>query len=209
MTKTKSFFRREEYNALSLLSIDGEILDVGGSKKSGYHELIGGAHTITVGNIDEVYGIDVVFDAQHAWPFDNKRFSAVLFINLLEHLYDYRTALREAERVLAPQGKLIGVVPFMFNVHASPNDFYRYTASALTRMLEDAGFVNITVQPLGTGAFSVIYHCLMGFIQWNWLASMLIPVFRSLDRFMLFLKPRNKMSAEYMPLGYFFQACKN
>ena len=43
---TKSFFRREEYKALAQLSIDGKILDVGGSKKSGYHELIKGNHTI-------------------------------------------------------------------------------------------------------------------------------------------------------------------
>lgn len=103
-----SLLRREEYRALSTLSIDGAILDVGGSKKSGYHELIGGHHTITVGNIDPSYGIDVNFDAEKPWPFPDTSFDAVLAVNILEHLYHYDMALDEAHRVLKPGGVLAG-----------------------------------------------------------------------------------------------------
>ena len=83
---TRSFLRREEYKALARLSIDGRILDVGGSKKSGYHELIKGDHVITTGNINESYGTDLVFDAQQRWPVEDGSFDAVLFVNVLEHL---------------------------------------------------------------------------------------------------------------------------
>ena len=203
---TKSFLRREEYKVLSELSIDGEILDVGGSKRSGYHELIGGKHTITTGNIDESYGIDVTFDAQQRWPFEDETFDAVLFINILEHLYHYETAVKESFRVLKSGGMVAGVVPFMFNVHASPNDYFRYTRSALLRIFADAGFSDVRVQELGTGAFSVIYHTTLGFVRWQWLATPLIAISRGLDRFIFHIKPNNKMSAKEMPLGYYFEA---
>lgn len=202
--QTKSFFRREEYRALSQLSIDGKILDVGGSKKSGYQELIGGTHEIITGNIDSAYGADVIFDAQKDWPFDDNFFHGVLLVNVLEHLYYHEKALLEAFRVLKQRGTIAGVVPFMFNVHGSPNDYFRYTKDALRQRLSDAGFTDITVQELGTGAFSVIYHCLIGFVRYEWMATPLIIFFRSLDRFISWLKPHNKMSAEYMPLGYYF-----
>lgn len=205
---TKSFLRREEYKALSKLSIDGDILDVGGSKKSGYHELIQGKHTITTGNINESYGTDVIFNAEEPWPFPNASFEGVLFVNLLEHLYHYETAIEEATRVLKSGGIVAGVVPFMFNVHGSPNDYFRYTKSTLTRIFTEHGFKDVRVQELGTGAFSVMYHCLLGFVRWEWLATPLIAVCRGMDGIILRLKPNNKMSAREMPLGFYFEARK-
>lgn len=206
--KTKSFLRREEYKMLATLSIDGPILDIGGSKKSGYHELLKGDHTITTANIDESYGTDVIFDAQNTWPFPDALFSGVLFVNVLEHLYDYRAAVNESFRVLHTGGTIAGVVPFMFNVHGSPADHFRYTRFTLERMLADAGYLDVQVKELGTGAFSVIYHCLLGFVRWNWLADVLIPLFGGADRLISSIKPGNRMSGTYMPLGYYFEAKK-
>lgn len=206
--KTKSLLRKEEYLTLSKLSINGRILDVGGSTLSGYHELIKGEHTFVVGNIDDKYGIDINFDAQKVWPFDKASFDGVLFINLLEHLFDYNIAISESYRVLKDGGIVAGVVPFMFNVHGSPNDYFRYTASSLEMLFKLTGFNSISVKELGSGAFSVIYHNLIGFVRWNWLASVLIPIMRLLDKVIMLIKPDNKMSAKYMPLGYYFEARK-
>ena len=205
---TKSFLRREEYTALSQLSIDGTILDVGGSKKSAYHELIKGNHTITTGNIDALYGIDVVFDAEEPWPFPDASFDAVLFINLLEHLYRYDLAIGEARRVLKEGGTVAGVVPFMLNVHGTPGDYFRYTKSTLLRIFGDRGFKHVRVMELGTGAFSVIYHCVLSFVRWQWLATPLMAFCGGIDRLILHMKPHNKMSAKEMPLGYYFEATK-
>lgn len=205
---TKSFLRREEYKMLSQLSIDGAILDVGGSKNSGYHELIKGDHTIITGNINEDYGIDVVFDAQESWPFEDSSFDSVLLVNVLEHLYRYDIAIEEAYRVLKEEGSIVGVVPFMFNVHGSPSDYFRLTKSALFKTFNDRGFKNVRVTELGTGAFSIIYHCLLGFVRWQWLSTPLIAFFGGMDKLILRLKPNNKMSEKEMPLGYYFEAEK-
>lgn len=205
---TKSFLRREEYKALSQLSIDGEILDVGGSKKSGYHELIKGNHRIVTGNIDPTYSADLIFDAEEAWPFRDSSFDGVLFINVLEHLYHYDRALAEAHRVLKSNGVIAGVVPFMLNVHGTPNDYFRYTKSALERLLVDKGFKEVRIRELGTGAFSVMYHCMLSFVRLEWIATPLIALFGGIDRLILRLSSKNKMSVKEMPLGYYFEARK-
>lgn len=205
---TKSFLRIEEYNALSKLLIDGKILDVGGSNMSGYHELIKGEHQIITGNIDIRYGADVEFDAQKNWPFKDSEFDGVLFVNVLEHLYGYKKAIEESNRVLKSGGIVAGVVPFMFNIHGSPNDYFRYTKSALENMFADAGFESIQVKELGSGGFSIIYHVLIGFVRWNWMARGLIWIFKNFDKAVFKLRPNNKMSAEFMPLGYYFEAKK-
>lgn len=205
---TKSFLRREEYAALSKLSIDGKILDIGGSKKSGYHELIKGEHEILTGNIDSSYDCDVIFDAQKTWPIESNSYEGVLLINVLEHIYAYDACLEETYRVIASGGIVVGVVPFMFNVHGSPSDYFRYTRFTIEQVLKEKGFREIEIQELGTGAFSVIYHCLIGFVKWLWLADLLIPIFRGLDTLASKIKPNNLMSAKYMPLGYLFIAKK-
>ncbi len=206
--KTKSLLRKEEYKALSNLTIEGKILDVGGSKNSGYLELIKGDHDIVVGNINESYGIDIIFDAEERWPFTDEEFSGVLLMNILEHLYSYRMAVDESYRVLRKGGVVAGVVPFMFNVHGSPSDYFRYTRFSLERIFKDAGFQEVKVSSLGTGAFSVIYHNLIGFVRWYWLADILMSLAMKLDNFVALIKPNNKMSAEFMPLGYYFEARK-
>ena len=205
---TKSFLRREGYKRLAQLHIDGSILDIGGSKKHGYHELIQGSHTIITGNINESDGCDVIFDAEKIWPYTDASFHGVLFVNVLEHLYNYNRALQEAYRVLKPGGVIAGVVPFMLKVHGSPNDYFRYTKSALEKILTENGFKEIEVNELGTGAFSVIYHCLLTFVRWEWLATLLIACCGGIDRLILRLKSDNKMSAKEMPLGYYFEARK-
>lgn len=205
-SKTMSFLRRAEYERLAQLSIDGTILDIGGSKKSGYHELIGGMHEIVTGNIESSYGIDIIFDAERIWPCHGQSLDGVLFVNVLEHLYRPRAALIEASRVMRPGAIVAGVVPFMFNIHTSPNDYYRYTRFALEQMLREQGFTAIMVEELGTGAFSVIYQCLIAIIRWNWLANLLIPLVDGIDRLISVIKPGNFMSARFMPLGYYFEA---
>ncbi len=205
---TKSFLRQEQYRAIQNLEVNGEILDVGGSHNSGYLELIKGNHTVLVGNINDSYGIDINFDAEKPWPFENERFDCVLFINLLEHLFEYNNAVKESFRVLKHKGRVVGVVPFMFPIHGSPSDHFRFTRFSLERILGNAGFREIKITELGTGSFSVAYHVFIGFVRWNWLAGPLIALARLGDKILSLIKKENKMSKKFMTLGYYFEAEK-
>lgn len=204
--RTRSLLRKAQYARLSRLSIDGLIIDIGGSKKSGYHELIGGMHTFDVTNIDESYVVDTLFDAEKTWPYEDRTADAVFFINVLEHLYDAPRALKEARRVLRPGGSIVAVVPFMYNVHGAPSDYFRYTRFALERMLADAGFSEILVEEQGSGVFGVVYQSLLGFVRWHWLAHILEPLFVGVDRLFAKVRPGSGLSEAYFPLGYYVEA---
>jgi SAM-dependent methyltransferase len=52
-------------------------------------------------------------DAHHL-PYAAKSFDVVVCLEVLEHLHDYRRALREIHRVLKPSGKLIASIPHRF-----------------------------------------------------------------------------------------------
>ncbi len=80
-----------------------------------------------------------------------------------QDLYTVRTVIRQTLRVQLPSfhGTFLDIgsglhpyrgritVPFLWPLHDVPYDEYRYTPFALRRLLEGAGFTDITVRPLG------------------------------------------------------------
>lgn len=63
-----------------------------------------------------------------------------LATEVLEHVPDPERLLREAWRVLKPEGRILLTVPFLWPLHCIPNDHYRYTPFSLERHLRGAGF---------------------------------------------------------------------
>lgn len=82
-------------------------------------------------------------------------FETLLCTQVLEHVYDTQAFLAECHRLLAPGGRAIFTVPFLFQCHAEPNDFYRFTPFALRRRFEEAGFFIAELKPLG-GAYAAL-----------------------------------------------------
>lgn len=157
-SSTKSLVRTVTYRAFKDIRLDGQVLDLGGSRKSGYHELFQGNPKFTVVNIDEHYGYDLLFNVEHDFPLEDATYDHVLCINLLEHTFRYQHVLEESFRVLKPGGSIILVTPFSVAVHGCPHDYFRYTDSALKRMLEGAGFTVERVDPNGYGVFACMYQ---------------------------------------------------
>jgi hypothetical protein len=148
--------RKAEYTALASLSLNGKVLDLGGDKRSGYNNLPKGDYTVTVLNFNSDTLPDIVHNLEITpLPIHSEEYDAVLLINVVEHIFNYKNLLTESHRVLKKNGKIVIAIPFLFPVHPSPNDFNRFTDAALKNILSECGFSNITVQPLGSGVFSV------------------------------------------------------
>src|SRR3990172_12217357 len=121
MNNNYSILREQEYEELARLRLNGIVLDLGGSKKSGYHELFKGDYEIITANIDPSYDCDLVFDIESKFPLDNEQYDFILCINVLEHIYNYQNVLKESSRVLKRNGTLILITPFIFQIHESPD----------------------------------------------------------------------------------------
>jgi SAM-dependent methyltransferase len=80
----------------------------------------------------------------------------VCLLDVLEHLPEPARALKEAARVLKPEGICLIHVPFIYPLHDEPHDFQRWTRHGLRRMLHTCGFrvdeMSETTPPIETGA---------------------------------------------------------
>jgi len=120
----------------------GQLLDVGCGTKP-YRSLF---------EVDEYVGLDVDNEAsrRHAiadvlydgrtFPFESGRFDAVLCNQVLEHVFDPDAFIGEMRRVLAPGGRLLLTVPFVWDEHEQPWDYARYSSFGLRALLERHGF---------------------------------------------------------------------
>lgn len=89
---------------------------------------------------------DVAADA-HRLPFAEGSFDCILASEVLEHLASPAEFVASARRALAPGGRLVLTVPFLFHRHADPFDFSRLTPEGLVRALE--GFSEVTIRAQG------------------------------------------------------------
>jgi SAM-dependent methyltransferase len=155
-----SLLRELEYSLLEKLTLNGKILDLWWSRKSWYQELIQGNHEFVVVNISEEYWYDLNFDIQEKFPLKDESFDAVIAINVLEHIYKFQNVVKESYRVLKKWGKLAFITPFMFQVHGSPDDYFRYTKSALQNIFEDVWFQksHIKIEEIWTWIFHIFYQ---------------------------------------------------
>ena len=82
-------------------------------------------------------------------PLEDGEIEVVFGTEVLEHCPDPRAVLAEIHRVLKPGGLLFFTVPFLWPLHDSPHDYYRYTPFALQHILAEAGFRDVELRPLG------------------------------------------------------------
>lgn len=70
-----------------------------------------------------------------ALPLRDESVDGILCEMVLEHVPDPSATTDEFRRVLKPGGRLFVAVPFLWPYHASPDDYWRWTASGLERQL--------------------------------------------------------------------------
>lgn len=70
-------------------------------------------------------------------PLKNESVDTLICTGVLEHVPQPGDAVAELYRVLKPGGRLFVETPFMQTVHASPDDYSRWTPNGLRRLLQD------------------------------------------------------------------------
>ena len=107
--------------------------------------------------------LDVVGDLS-ALPFRGRTFDACLNVVTLEHVKDPAQVIREIARTLAPGGTFLLIVPFEWEEHQQPHDYFRFTRFSLGYLLDQAGFENLSIRPVG-GFFRMMSRRLLAALQ--------------------------------------------
>ncbi|NCD11374.1 MAG: class I SAM-dependent methyltransferase [Epsilonproteobacteria bacterium] len=105
-----------------------------------------------------------------ALPFEDLSIDTVVMTQVLEHVFEYEKALNEAVRILKKEGVMLLSVPFIYQAHATPYDYHRFSEYGLKMLLQkyELEVLEWHYQGyLGTTLFSIIN----GFI-WERLACM-------------------------------------
>jgi SAM-dependent methyltransferase len=89
---------------------------------------------------------DILADLNETLPIDDASADAVIALSVLEHLREPEQMLRESFRILRPGGFIYIGVPFQWEVHEAPHDYYRFTRHGLEYLLGKTGFVAIDVE---------------------------------------------------------------
>ncbi len=159
----------------------------------------------------EMKHVDVFQNLNEPFQFEGSLFDTALLSDVLEHIRLPEQLIGEIYRILKPEGVLIMNVPFMYCLHETPHDYFRYTRYALESILALAGFKVLIFETIG-GSPEVLADVfaknakkipLIGvpvalFAQWSCFQFVKTKIGR---------KVSNKTSEKF-PLGYFVVAEK-
>lgn len=126
----------------------GVIVDVGSGHELRYSDIFQASRII---GLDLYHPSHVQGDAA-ALPIKSLCINTVICTEVLEHLTDSRSALREIHRILVHDGYLIVTVPFLLGIHDLV-DYHRWTETGLRSLLDSAGFEVVSFMKRG-GIFS-------------------------------------------------------
>lgn len=110
---------------------DEKVLDLG-SCSGPYRYLFPNAVTV---DISPSVKPDIVADAHNLHMLKSGQFNTILCTEMLEHLYNPFKGIEEMARVLKTGGKLILTTRFIYPIHESPHDYFRFTKYGLQKLL--------------------------------------------------------------------------
>ncbi len=158
------------------------------------------------GSVHVTSHVDMHTDLSQPLPFEDGEFDTVVLSDVLEHIPEPWRLVHEIRRILAPGGHALVNVPFLYGIHETPHDYYRFTGFALRRFAAEAGLAVKLLVPTG-GSLHVLADFLSKHLaQFSWpgrlLASLLQTLCENFGQSTLGRRVANRTATRF-PLGYF------
>ncbi len=190
--------------ARQVKNVGGVVVDLGGGKSPSYERFwhINPEKFIRV-DINERSEPDIVADLNKPLPFSDNFADAIFLFSVIYILKNPADVLKEINRILKPGGQFFLTAPFVFNEAREPDDYWRFTSMGLKKLIEDSGFKEYSIIPVGERFSAAAYLISLFLIFW--------PVkflFYCSALFFDKLIPRNLKLKQPCPIGYFVKAEK-
>ncbi len=135
-------------------------------------------------DIHPYIGVDIVADIM-AVPLTDETVSGIISDNVLEHVEDPIRAVAEMHRLLKSGGLAYIATPFLYPFHASPSDYYRWSAKGLRLLFKDFEVVEEGVRGGPFSTLDVYLSHLSGLLL-SFGSDMLYSLFTNIAMFVFF-----------------------
>jgi SAM-dependent methyltransferase len=154
-----------------LSSLSGNVLEVGCGAQPYRHFVPENCSYVGLDweNSESSFGYkapDTIYYSGGVFPFPDNSYDNVFHAEVIEHVYHIEFFFKECKRVLKDGGEMFFTVPFSARFHYIPYDYWRFTPSALRRLLEDTGFRDIQIMPRGNDFTVFFYKALCIIYRW-------------------------------------------
>lgn len=143
----------------------GRVLDIGCGNKPYKRLFESVAESYTGCDIvqSDKCAVDVICPATEL-KFPDLSFNTVFSTQVMEHVEEYEKMIAESRRVLTPGGTAIFTVPFCWELHEEPYDFFRFTKYGLNHLLLKHGFEPVLIKSNG-GKWAACFQTLLNSIM--------------------------------------------
>lgn len=156
----------------------GNVLDIGCGNKPYQHLFNGKMKTYT--------GCDIIQSSENVVDyicpadklcFNDNVFDTVFSTQVLEHVANHQEVIKESYRVLKEGGYAIFTMPFSWELHEEPYDFFRFSKYGLEYLFKQNGFEIINIKANGgkwAATFQLFLNTLFSVRRFNSLRGLLI-----------------------------------
>ena len=138
-----SSFRHRRAVTAGLKDFEGiSVLDVGCGEQP-YRALLGPSCSYVGIDVEARHPQTLAVELGRPWPVEGP-FDVVLCTQVIEHVADIREFCEEIDRVLAPGGKLLISVPFLYPIH-DVDDYRRLTPAGVAQLFPDWHIEKVTM----------------------------------------------------------------
>ena len=172
--KNKKDFRDQ---ILSDIDSKDDVLDIGMAMRDKHQKIISNSlETLDVNDYGSYPNIvcDICSDLS---ALENK-YNKIICIAILEHVYDPFKAVSNLKKMLKNDGKIFGMVPYLYHYHAPQDlkfqDYFRFSKDALAYLFRD--FSEVELYPI-RGRISSSFHMMFAGRWKNYMEKTNINIF--------------------------------
>ena len=144
--KNKKDFRDQILNDIDLKD---DVLDIGKAMRDKHQKII--SKSLETLDLND-YGSypDIVCDICSDLTDLESKYDKIICIAILEHVYDPFRAVSNLKKMLKKNGKIFGMVPYLYHYHAPQDlkfqDYFRFSKDALAYLFKD--FSDVELYPI-------------------------------------------------------------